>query len=322
MPAETPERVGAYQVLAPLGRRGAVQAFEAVESASGRPVTLKLLAPRAAENPEAVRRFLAAAQGAAKLGNHPNVVQVVAAGQEDGQPYAACERVSGLPLHDVLRQRRLSLQEAMEVFKAICRGLRHAHARGLLHGDLNPYTVLVTPDLSTVKLTDFGLGKVQVSSSFTATINTTEISLGGLHYLAPEQIDPAAHPDQRADLYSAGAMFHEMLTGRAPGAKFSLPSQLNGELPSDIDVVVLKCVARRPEDRYASAGELLAELEKLEETLRLRLLTELRGIHRHTSRLFGRSDDAAAPGGRKTLLLVVTIAVLLALVAAVGLLLL
>ncbi len=321
MPTETPDRVGPYQVLAPLGRRGPLQSYEAVEAASGRAVTLKLLVPRLAENPESARRFRAAAEAAAGLGHHPNVVQVLAAGEDGGQVWAACERAGGVPLHDVLRDRRLSLQEAMEVLKAICRGLQHAHGKGVLHGDLNPWTVLVAPDLSTVRLADFGCGRLQAASTFTSTIATTEITLGGFHYLAPELTDPAARPDGRADLYAAGAIFHEMLTGRAPGTRFSLPSQLNGELPSDLDVVVLKCLARRPDDRYASAADLLAELGRLEETLRLRLLSELRGISRQTSRLLGRSEDPAAPAGRKTLLLLVGIALLLALLAAAGVLL-
>lgn len=318
MPAETPERVGPYQVLAALGRRGSLLSFEAVEPARGRPVTLKLLAPRLAESPESVRRFRAAAAAGAQLA-HPNVAQVVASGEDGGLPWAAYERLGGVPLHDVLRQRRLSLQEAMEVFRAICRGLQHAHGRGVLHGDLNPWTVVVAPDLSTVKLSDFGCGRLQTASALTGTINTTEITLGGFHYLAPEQTEPAAQPDQRADLYAAGAIFHEMLTGRAPVGRFSLPSQLNTELPSDIDVVVLKCLARKPEDRYASAGELLAELERLEETLRLRLFSELRGIGRQTSRLLGRTDEGTAGGGRKTLLLMIGIAALLALLAVAGL---
>lgn len=321
MPAETPERLGPYQVLAPLGRRGSLVVYDGVEAASNRPVTLKALQPRLAENPEAVRRFEAAVEAAARLPHHAHVLPVLGRGQEDGVPFAAFERFSGTPLHEVLRQRRLSLQEAMEVVKAICRGLQHAHARGLLHGNLDPWTVLVAPDLSEVQLTDFGLGRLPAPTSLTTTINTTEITLSGFHYLAPELLELNAQGDARADLYSAGVMFHEMLTGRAPGGKFSLPSQLNGELPSEIDVVVLKCLARRPEDRYRNAGELLAELERLEEALRLRLLSELRGITRGTSRLLGGGEEAGSGGGKRTLLLVVAIAVLLALLAAAGLLL-
>lgn len=320
MPPETPERLGPYQVLAPLGRRGSLLLYEGVEAAGNRPVTLKVLQPRLAENAEASRRFAEAVERAAGLAPHAHVVQIVGRGQQDGVPFAAFERFSGGPLHDVLRQRRLSLQEAMEVFKSVCRALQHAHGRGVLHGDLNPWTVLVTPDLSEVKVTDFGLGRLQPSGTLTTTINTTEITLGGFHYLAPELLAPDAQADPRADLYSAGVMFHEMLTGRAPAGKFSLPSQLNGELPPEIDPVVLKSLARRPEDRYASAGELLAELERLEETLRLRLLSELRGITRGTKNLLGGGEEAGAGGGKRTLLLVVAIAVLLALLAAAGLL--
>jgi eukaryotic-like serine/threonine-protein kinase len=128
--------------------------------------------------------------------------------------------------------------------------------------------VLVAPDLSEVRLTDFGLGRLPAPTSLTTTINTTEITVSGFHYLAPELLELNAQGDVRADLYSAGVMFHEMLTGRAPGGKFSPAEPVDGELPSEIDVVVLKCLARRPEDRYRNAGELLAELERLEETLR------------------------------------------------------
>ncbi|MGH9360834.1 MAG: serine/threonine-protein kinase, partial [Thermoanaerobaculia bacterium] len=297
MPAETPERLGPYQVLAPLGRRGSLVAYDGVEAASNRPVTLKVLQPRLAENPESVRRFEAAVEAAARLAHHAHLVQVVGRGQEAGVPFAACERFSGAPLHDVLRQRRLSLPEAMEVVKAICRGLQHAHARGLLHGNLDPWTVLVSPDLSEVKLADFGLGRLQTTAPLTTAINTTELTLGGFHYVAPELLEANPQTSARADLYSAGVLFHEMLTGRAPGGKFSLPSQLNGELPSEIDVVVLKCLARRPEDRYGSAGELLGELERLEEALRLRLLSELRGIGRGTKSLLGGGEEGGAGDG-------------------------
>jgi serine/threonine-protein kinase len=123
--------------------------------------------------------------------------------------------------------------------------------------------------------------------------------------------------DARADLYSAGVIFHEMLTGRAPGPKFSLPSQLDPTLSPEIDVVVLRCLARRPDDRYANAGDLLAALERLEETLRLRTLTEIRGISQAGSRLLGGGDSAT---GKRPILLYVGLALLvLAALAGAGL---
>ena len=122
--------------------------------------------------------------------------------------------------------------------------------------------------------------------------------------------------DARADLYSAGVIFHEMLTGRAPGPRFALPSQLDPALSPEIDVVVLRCLARRPDERYASAGDLLAALERLEETLRLRTLTEIRGISQAGSRLLGGGDSGT---GKRPILLYVGLALLvLAALAGAG----
>jgi serine/threonine protein kinase len=136
--------------------------------------------------------------------------------------------------------------------------------------------VRVSPDLSHVKLADFAFSRLD-ALGMTGTISTGALSLGAFHYLAPEQLD-AHQVDHRADLYSAGALFQEMLTGRPPGAKIGLPSQINSSLPPEVDVVVLKCLARNPLERYASAVDLLNAIERLEETMRVRLLAELRDI--------------------------------------------
>jgi serine/threonine protein kinase len=184
----------------------------------------------------------------------------------------------GRSLADVLRERRLGVSEALSVMKGICRGLAHSHQSGVLHHHLSPSTVLVSPDLSTVKLTGFGAARVDRLGT-TGTLNTGAISLGAFNYLAPEQIESTGTPpDHRADLYAAGAVFQEMLTGRAPGGKFTLPSQANGQLPPETDVIVLKCLARNPAERYSTALQLLADLGRLEEAQKFRLLSELREI--------------------------------------------
>ncbi|HEV7515339.1 MAG TPA: hypothetical protein VGR07_03475, partial [Thermoanaerobaculia bacterium] len=120
-----------------------------------------------------------------------------------------------------------------------------------------------------------------------------------IYYLAPEQAE-GKPSDARSDLYSAGVLFHQLLTGRAPSAKFGLPSQLNPELPPEVDTLVLKCLARRPEDRYSNVPHLLGDLARLEETLRLRLLSQLQGISRSTSRLLGQGGSQGAGQGEGT----------------------
>jgi eukaryotic-like serine/threonine-protein kinase len=182
------------------------------------------------------------------------------------------------PLDEILKARRLTIAEAITVMRGICRGLAQAHEQGTVHGHLWPHAVLVPQNLSEVRITDFGAAQAM---GLTGTLSTGSLNLGAFRYLAPEQVDArpgAPPPDHRADLYSAGVIFHEMLTGRAPGERLSLPTQLNSELPPEADVLVLKCLSRNPTQRYASAIDLLADLAKLEEASRLRLLTELRGI--------------------------------------------
>ncbi|HVR95930.1 MAG TPA: hypothetical protein VMW27_04900, partial [Thermoanaerobaculia bacterium] len=117
-----------------------------------------------------------------------------------------------------------------------------------------------------------------------------------------EQVD--ARPgvdavDHRADLYAAGVIFHEMLTGRAPGGKFALPSQLSAELPPEVDVVVMKCLSRDPRQRYTTAIDLLNDLARLEESLRLRLHSELKGISQAGSKLLGGGGQAGETGSKR-----------------------
>ena len=207
------------------------------------------------------------------------------------------------PLDEILKERRLTVAEAITVMRGICRGLARAHEQGVVHGHLWPHAVLIAPNLTEVQITDFGVAQAM---GLTGTLSTGSLNLGAFRYLAPEQLDArpgAPPPDHRADVYSAGVVFHEMLTGRAPGERLSLPSQLNSELPPEADVLVLKCLARNPTERYASAVDLLAALAKLEEASRLRLISELRGI-------------AQAGSGKRPLILagVVALVVILAVV--------
>lgn len=301
---EAPSQIGPYQVTAVIGREGGATLYRAVEPSRGRPVVVHLLSARLSEAPAALERFRREA-GALARSPHPNILPVLATGDDGGRPYLVTAPFEGVPLEEVLRSRRLSVGEAISVMKGICRGLAHAHEHGVVHGHFWPHAVRVTPDLSDLKLTDFGFARAD-ALGMTGTINTGALSLGAFRYLAPEQTDSrpgAPPPGHRADLYSAGVVFHEMLTGRAPGERFTLPSQINSELPPETDVLVLKCLARNPTERYASAIDLLADLAKLEETTRLRLITELKGI-------------ARAGSGRRTLI-VAGIVALLAVLAVV-----
>jgi serine/threonine protein kinase len=278
MSSDLPESIGPYRVQELLGRAGQSAVFRAVDAA-GRPVAVKLFPASLSRDAAAAERFHREMRAVAPVTRHPNLVQVLETGQEGDRLFLAMELVPGTSLDRVLKQRRLTLPETFGVMRGICRGLVQGHQHGLLHRSLTPRNVLVSPDFSTVKVSDLGATRFETAApSLTATLGTGEIRLGALYYLAPEILEGSGAADARSDLYSAGVIFHEMLTGRSPGPKFALPSQIDPTLSPEIDLVALRCLDRHPAERYADAGDLLAALGRLEETLRLRTLTEIRGI--------------------------------------------
>jgi eukaryotic-like serine/threonine-protein kinase len=282
MSSELPETIGPYRVQALLGRAGESAVFKALDR-QGRPVAVKLFPARLAEDPAVAERFHRELRAFAPVSRYSHLVQVLETGQEGDRLYLVMELVEGTSLDRVLKQSRLSLTQAFSVMRDICQGLAHAHQQGLLHGGLTPRNVLVSPDFGTVKVGDFAATRYESVANLSATMSTGEIRLGALYYLAPEIVEGRGALDARADVYSAGVIFHEMLTGRPPGPKFAMPTQVNPELSADVDVVVLRCIARRPGERYAGVAELLAALGRLEETLRLRAFTEIRDISQKSS---------------------------------------
>ncbi|HVT61760.1 MAG TPA: serine/threonine-protein kinase [Thermoanaerobaculia bacterium] len=315
----SPESVGPYRILEPL-REGRLSSVYKARGPGDRLVAVKVFTSELLDTPAAAERFERELDAVAPL-SHPNILQLLASGHDGGRFYVATELFAGDSLERLLKQRRLTVPEAIAVAKGMCRGLAYAHQRGFAHRHLTPRHVLVAADLRAVKLADFGPSEIDVSSELDSMLRTGAYALGSFHYLAPEQLEARdAHPraaagpagstsgDPRADLYSVGAILLEMLTGRPPAGKITLPSQSNAELPPATDVLVLKCLARNPEQRYASADELLADLEKLEEALRVRLLGHLRGI----SRLLG------VPGSRRRTAVVAALLALLAAVVAAG----
>jgi eukaryotic-like serine/threonine-protein kinase len=315
MPPQLPETIGPFQVRDLLGKAGQSAVYTA-SSPAGREVAVKLFPAALSENPAAVERFHREMRALATVSRHPNLVHVLDTGQEGERLYLVMERVEGASLDRVLKQGRLSLSEAFTVMRGICRGLAQGHQHGILHRSLTPRNVLVSPDFATIKISDLGItGFEAAAPSLTATLSTGEIRLGALYYLAPEMLEGVGAADARTDLYSAGVIFHEMLTGRTPGPKFALPSQIDPALSPEVDVVVLRCLARKPAERYPGAVDLLAALERLEEILGLRTLTEIRGISQAGSRLLGGGGE----DGKRPVLLYVGLALLgLAALAGAG----
>jgi Protein kinase domain len=230
-----------------------------------RVVALKLIQPDKSGDAEFLERFQRESRLAASI-DHPNVVPVFGAGEEDGVWYIAMRYVDGTDLGEYLRSRNSPLPptDAARLISQVADGLDAAHAAGLVHRDVKPANILLDANLHPY-LTDFGLTK-QVASQSNAT--RTGVWLGSVNYAAPEQIE-SGPVDARTDVYSLGCVLFETLTRRLPYARDSemavmyakvhepplLPGQVDPRLPREFDEVIHRALARNPEDRYPSAGD-------------------------------------------------------------------
>lgn len=246
--------------------------FEARDTLLERNVAIKLLPRSVADKPEALERFLREARAAAKL-HHPHVVSVHDADQFNGQYYIVLELVRGGSLQEVLKTGPLPWIEASRVLADACRGLEVAHRAGLVHRDIKPSNLMRSED-GTVKLSDFGLARPNEPTG--ATMTGSGSVLGTPQYMSPEQCR-SERADERSDLYAMGATYYALLTGQPPYPGDAPLLVMNSHLldpipdPRDVDAsipeactaIIRRAMAKDPDDRYASAAELLADLELL-----------------------------------------------------------
>jgi hypothetical protein len=271
-PAPAGRRFGAFELLGEIGHGGMGVVYRAFQEELGREVALKLLLLGRFSGTDAEARFRREAVAAARL-RHPNIVAVHEVGEVDGQPFIAMEFVAGRDLEHVVREGTLKPLEAARMAARLCDALQHAHDRGVIHRDLKPSNVLIDED-GEPHLTDFGLAH-QSDPAQPATTLTGQV-LGSPGFLPPEQAAGNTTPAVAADIYGIGATLYFALTGRAPFAGSGLaetlrlvaeadpvpPARLNPSIPEDLDLITLRCLAKNPSRRFASAAELAEELRR------------------------------------------------------------
>jgi serine/threonine protein kinase/tetratricopeptide (TPR) repeat protein len=287
-------RFGRYQIAETLGAGGMGDVYRARDLQLGRDVAVKFLPDRFALDAGRLARFDREARAASSL-NHPNIVTVHEVGELDGVPYIVMERVEGRTLREVLAERPLALRAVLDIASQIADGLAKAHGAGIVHRDLKPDNVMVNAD-GYVKILDFGLAKLSddssdglVSSASTTTstdplVHTPDTEAGGIlgtvGYMSPEQA-AGRKADFRSDQFSLGVILYEMLTGRRAFQRASHPQTLaaiiesepepvekyNPGVPAPVRWILERCLAKRPEDRYASTLDLARELQVVREHL-------------------------------------------------------
>ena len=248
------------EILELVGKGGMGAVYKARQAALDRLVALKILPPGAADDAGFAERFNREARALARL-NHPHIVAVHDFGQVGGQPYLVMEFVDGPNLRQVEQAGRLTVDQALEIVPQICEALQFAHNEGVVHRDIKPENILLDKK-GRVKITDFGIAKIVGAPSGKDSLTGAKDVLGTPHYMAPEQVEHPQAVDHRADIYSLGVVFYELLTGELPLGRFQPPSK-KVQVDVRLDEVVLHTLEKEPERRYQHVSEVKSDVETI-----------------------------------------------------------
>ena len=292
MQAVLVETIAHYRIIEPIGAGGMGQVYKAYDNKLQRVVALKVLPPEYVSQPDRRRRFFQEARAASAL-THPHILTVYEVGEDDGKPYIAMEYVEGQTLRQKIKASALELKEAVEIAIQIAAGLARAHELGIIHRDLKPENLMLSRD-GYAKILDFGLAKLVAERDRALVADSEQKTLirgietesgtlmGTVNYMAPEQL-LGQRVDRRCDVFSFGVVLCEMLTGKAPFVHENridtmhailhrdpqFPGDNRSQLPSDVQRVLTKALAKAPKERYQSIEDLAAELKQIKRDLDL-----------------------------------------------------
>src|SRR5947208_9544184 len=262
---------GRYRILRKLGTGGMANVYLAEDEVLGRRVAIKILDDRHAGDDQFVERFRREAKNAASL-SHPNIVSIYDRGEAEGTYYIAMEYLDGRSLKELIVARGPApIHLAVDYARQILAAIRFAHRHGIVHRDIKPHNILIDGE-GRLKVTDFGIAR-----SGPSQMTEAGSIIGTAQYLSPEQAR-GAPVDQRSDLYSVGAVLYELLTGNVPFTGSTPleiamkhlsqipepPSRLRPEIPPDLDRIVVRALAKNPDERYPTAQEMEADLARIE----------------------------------------------------------
>jgi len=275
-PAETPPEIEGYRIMGLLGRGGMSTVWRAVQQSTQREVALKVLGWGLAGLEKTRRRFEREVELASRLA-HPCIARVYESGLYHGAYYYAMELVEGVPLDEYVGRHSLGTGQILELMRAVCRAVQHAHQRGVIHRDLKPSNVLVTED-GQPHVLDFGLAKAYLDEGAALTISVGGDVLGTPAYMSPEQAaGKSDQVDTRSDVYSLGVILYRLVTGvfphdlsadrqevlrRIAQEEPRRPCGVAKDIDKELEAILLKALALGPDDRYASAGELADDIDR------------------------------------------------------------
>lgn len=258
-PSVLAEQFPQLEIIALLGQGGMGAVYKARQKQLDRLVALKILPPEVGRTEAFAERFTREARSLARL-SHPRIVSVYDFGHtKEGLYYFIMEFIDGTDLRRIIQSGALSAAEALAIVPQICEALQFAHEEGIVHRDIKPENILLDKK-GRVKIADFGLAKLLDKPAAVYTLTQAGQRMGTPHYMAPEQIEHPGQVDHRADIYSLGVVFYEMLTGELPLGRFAPPSQ-KVQVDVRLDQVVLHSLEKEPERRYQHASEVKSDVE-------------------------------------------------------------
>jgi predicted Ser/Thr protein kinase len=263
-------RIGRYELLERIGRGGMGAVYRARDTTLDRMVAVKMLLTDIEVSDETRERFFREARSAGGL-THRNIITVYDFGEDNGRAYLVMELLQGEALTKILAQeRKPSFEHRVDIMARVCDGLAFAHSRGIVHRDVKPANLFLTSD-GQVKILDFGVARIASSS-----LTRVGLIVGTPDYMSPEQVHGRV-VDQRSDIFSAGSVFYQLLSGRKPFAAKNLPEVLrlvatedppplaDTEAPSDLAAIVMRALRKEPDDRYQQMQDMLADLARFQQ---------------------------------------------------------
>lgn len=259
---------GRYEIMEVIGVGGMAVVYKAFDNIDHRIVAVKILKSEYLANEEFKRRFRNESKAVAVL-SHPNIVRVYDVSFGDAIQYIVMEYVEGITLKNYITQQGVvDPREALYFITQLLRALKHAHDKGIVHRDIKPQNILLVSD-GTIKVTDFGIARI----SENATRTMTDGAIGSVHYISPEQAK-GSHTDSRTDLYAAGVILYEMMTGKLPfqsdnAVSVALmqlqndpirPREINSNIAEGLEEIIIRAMQKNPADRYQTANEMLADI--------------------------------------------------------------
>lgn len=261
--AELQERFPHLEILSFIGHGGMGTYYRACQPKLNRLAAVKILPVDPDTDAELIERFKKEAKAMARL-NHPNIIGIYEFLETESTLYLVMEFVEGDIFERLINTRSFDLGEILAIISQVCAALHHAHENGVIHRDLRPGNTMLDQS-GLVKVGDFGLARLMGEELFRRRMTETNLAMGTMDYVAPEQLEEGHPVDHRADIYSLGMMIYKLLTRVLPRGSFVVPSKLVPNLDPRVDDLVIRCLQRNPANRYQQVTELWSEVNLITE---------------------------------------------------------